>query len=416
MRPRKPYAIGVDTGGTHTDLVLAGDGRLATLKVPSTPADLSIGILEGIARYRRGGVAVEDVRPLRLREHVRDEPVRRRKGRRRRPDHDGRVPRRAGDRPRIAQARRVRHPLASRRGRSCRATCASACRERVDHRGAVLDAAGRGVGAGSAARVVGARVCASIAVCFLHAYANPAHERRIAEMANGELPAHRRLAFVGRRARVPRVRADQHDVRQRLHPRADHAPSRGSSGRALAATRHAPRAVTSCRATAAISTFASASRVADRGRRTRASWAASSAPPRSATSCGIHDLITLDMGGTSADVSLIANGAPLLTNRSRIGTASAAGAHARHGHHRRRRRLDRMGRGRLRRCASVRTARARYPGRRATARAGRDPTVTDANLVRGPAQRRSTSWAARAARPARSRTRRSTQGSRSRSA
>ena len=42
----KPYAIGVDTGGTHTDLVLAGNGRLATLKVPSTPEDLNIGILD----------------------------------------------------------------------------------------------------------------------------------------------------------------------------------------------------------------------------------------------------------------------------------------------------------------------------------------------------------------------------------
>jgi N-methylhydantoinase A len=42
------YAIGVDTGGTHTDVVLAGDGRLVTLKVPSTPADLSIGIVDGV--------------------------------------------------------------------------------------------------------------------------------------------------------------------------------------------------------------------------------------------------------------------------------------------------------------------------------------------------------------------------------
>ncbi len=39
-----------------------------------------------------------------------------------------------------------------------------------------------------------------------------------------------------------------------------------------------------------------------------------------AARCGIRDIITLDMGGTSADVSLVANGEPLLTNRSRIGT------------------------------------------------------------------------------------------------
>jgi N-methylhydantoinase A len=38
-----------------------------------------------------------------------------------------------------------------------------------------------------------------------------------------------------------------------------------------------------------------------------------------AARCGIGNLITLDMGGTSADVSLISNGTPLLTSRSRIG-------------------------------------------------------------------------------------------------
>lgn len=41
-------SIGVDTGGTHTDLVLAGGGRLLTLKVPSTTDDLTDGIIEGV--------------------------------------------------------------------------------------------------------------------------------------------------------------------------------------------------------------------------------------------------------------------------------------------------------------------------------------------------------------------------------
>ena len=39
-------SIGVDTGGTHTDLVLAGGGRLLTLTVPSTTDDLTDGIFE----------------------------------------------------------------------------------------------------------------------------------------------------------------------------------------------------------------------------------------------------------------------------------------------------------------------------------------------------------------------------------
>jgi N-methylhydantoinase A len=42
--------LGVDVGGTFTDVVLARGDRLATAKVPSTPDDQSAGVLEGIAR------------------------------------------------------------------------------------------------------------------------------------------------------------------------------------------------------------------------------------------------------------------------------------------------------------------------------------------------------------------------------
>lgn len=45
---RQPTVIGVDTGGTFTDLVLLHDGRLLTHKTPSTPTDFSIGVLRGI--------------------------------------------------------------------------------------------------------------------------------------------------------------------------------------------------------------------------------------------------------------------------------------------------------------------------------------------------------------------------------
>ena len=41
-------SIGVDTGGTHTDIVLSENGKLFTLKVPSTPEDLCVGIINGV--------------------------------------------------------------------------------------------------------------------------------------------------------------------------------------------------------------------------------------------------------------------------------------------------------------------------------------------------------------------------------
>src|SRR5580692_9597864 len=41
--------IGVDVGGTFTDVFLVGDeGEIVVHKVPSTPADSSIGTVEGI--------------------------------------------------------------------------------------------------------------------------------------------------------------------------------------------------------------------------------------------------------------------------------------------------------------------------------------------------------------------------------
>ena len=43
------YRIGIDVGGTFTDLVAVDDfGQTTLAKVPSTPADPSIGVLDGL--------------------------------------------------------------------------------------------------------------------------------------------------------------------------------------------------------------------------------------------------------------------------------------------------------------------------------------------------------------------------------
>src|SRR5438067_8201257 len=43
------YRIGIDVGGTFTDLVAVDEGGLTTLaKVPSTPEDPSLGVLDGL--------------------------------------------------------------------------------------------------------------------------------------------------------------------------------------------------------------------------------------------------------------------------------------------------------------------------------------------------------------------------------
>ena len=62
------FRLGVDVGGTFTDLYLVGDEGSATqyrVKTPSTPADPSQGVLVGVRRIcEESGVAVGDVRNI----------------------------------------------------------------------------------------------------------------------------------------------------------------------------------------------------------------------------------------------------------------------------------------------------------------------------------------------------------------
>src|SRR5678815_3211511 len=58
------YRLGIDVGGTFTDLVLYDEASavLAVEKVPSVPADPSEGIVRGIVQLlRRAGVAASAV-------------------------------------------------------------------------------------------------------------------------------------------------------------------------------------------------------------------------------------------------------------------------------------------------------------------------------------------------------------------
>ena len=52
------YRLGVDVGGTHTDLVLLDTvtGELSVEKVPSTPKNPAIGVLEGMANFIAKGI------------------------------------------------------------------------------------------------------------------------------------------------------------------------------------------------------------------------------------------------------------------------------------------------------------------------------------------------------------------------
>ncbi len=58
------YRLGVDVGGTFTDLFLVDEksGKVFTAKVPSTPADQSVGVLNGIERVcQKAGISAEAI-------------------------------------------------------------------------------------------------------------------------------------------------------------------------------------------------------------------------------------------------------------------------------------------------------------------------------------------------------------------
>ena len=211
------YRLGIDVGGTFTDLALldGASGRLVVGKVPSVPGDPSEGILTGITRilaeargHARGG-GLSRPRDHRLDEHA--PPAQGGEDRAR--DH-ARVPGPPGDRPPApplalrparAQAGPARGPAAARRG------------ARAGHGGRARPDAARPRRGGSRARGSGGGAgIEALAICFLYAYLEPDHEREVLARARRRLPG----VLLRRLARgapgVPRVRAAQHDGGQRL--------------------------------------------------------------------------------------------------------------------------------------------------------------------------------------------------------
>lgn len=60
---RRRYRIGVDVGGTHTDLVLKDDatGDIRIEKLPSSPANPAFAVLDGVDRLINGGIDPKDI-------------------------------------------------------------------------------------------------------------------------------------------------------------------------------------------------------------------------------------------------------------------------------------------------------------------------------------------------------------------
>ena len=178
--------LGVDVGGTFTDAVLVAGGVVHTAKAPTTPDDQSRGVMAAVERAldggRRAGGRRRGLRPRHdgghqraARGHRRAHRVRRhrRLHRRRRP----RPPGAARALPAVRRAPGAADPAraALRGARAHRAP--TACSSRWRDLEALVDA------------VAGAEPEA-VAVCLLHSYRHPDHERAIGDALRERLGVH----------------------------------------------------------------------------------------------------------------------------------------------------------------------------------------------------------------------------------
>ena len=182
------YRVGADIGGTFTDVALLGsDGSIATAKVSSTPDDYGVAIIDGVTRLvRERGLDASDVEGVVHGTTVATNAILQRRGAR------TALITTAGFRD-VLELARLRYsklydvnfvkakPLVPRRLRFV-------VGERMGPRGEVKKPLDEDDARGVVERVRRAEV-ESLAICLLHSYANPDHERRLAEIAREVLPS-----------------------------------------------------------------------------------------------------------------------------------------------------------------------------------------------------------------------------------
>jgi N-methylhydantoinase A len=397
MTARRRIRVGVDTGGTFTDAVAFDEdtGELVATKTPSTPADPADGFLDGIAKVLAAlGVGAEAVSAVCHGTTVATNQLLEGKvGRLGFVTTEGfgalleiarqSVPDGYGNSyfwvkpPRIVPADLVR-------------TVAG----RLDHTGAELRPFDSDQ-ARAVARFLCDRGVEAVGVCFLHAYANPAHERRMREILAEEHPQaavslssevlreyreyERAMTTLVDAAVKPRVGRYMATIARRLAEltRSTGAPPWGSPDPSAGE----PPPFYVMKSNGGV---LSAAEVVHQPISTVLSGPAAGALGAALVTrtAGFERVLTLDGGGTSTDVSVVLEGEPTLTTEGSVGaypskipmidvvTVGAGGGSVAW--------LSREGGLKV----GPRSAGA-DPGPMCYGRGGTEPTVTDANLVLG---------------------------------
>jgi N-methylhydantoinase A len=311
-----PYRLGVDIGGTFTDgaLVDEATGDIVIVKVPTTPSDPAVGFMAAVERaLQRSQSAGDAVRLVVHATTVATNAL-----------IEGKTARvgmitTKGFRDVLEIGRQIRsrlydvhltkpRPLVSRRW-------SLEVGERLDATGQVLEPL-NAEEVRQAARQLKAEGVEAVVVCFLHAYINPAHERQAAELIRGEYPEaflsissevcpefreYLRASTTAVNAAVmPLVSRYLDALETRLHTRGLAAPFyvMQSSGGVMSVRSAKQKPVYMVESGPAAGVIA----------------AGAFAQPH-----GFADVISFDMGGTTAKVGLIREGRPQFSTEFEVG-------------------------------------------------------------------------------------------------
>jgi N-methylhydantoinase A len=318
------YRIGIDVGGTFTDLVAVDErGSLSIAKCASTPADPSLGLIDGLALLaadlgtdlpglleqtesivhgttvatnallERKGAKVglltteghRDV--IEMREGLKDDR------------YNLRMP---PPEPLVPRVRRL------------------GVRERLRFDGAVAIALDRRSLRAAVERLAKSRVDA-VAVCYLHSYRNPRHEKETGRAVARRLPS----AYVSLSSEVlPQIKEYERVWTTVVNAYVGPALARYLKNLATRLSSHGYRGD--------VLIIQSHGGVAPVRESTRLAAGAVLSGPAGGVAAGRYcarlidepNLITFDMGGTSTDIALLQGGEPQLTGEKTIGVAKVA--------------------------------------------------------------------------------------------
>jgi N-methylhydantoinase A len=307
--------VAADVGGTFTDIAcLSADGELSTVKIPSTPSDFATAVIEGIQTLLRDRqFRPQEVADVLHASTVATNTILEGKG------ACTALITTEGFRD-VLELRRIRVPrlyeplyekpaaLAPRRRRF-------EVRERMDSRGAIVTPLDTKQVQELAAHLKSAGVEA-VAVSLLHSYINPEHEQQIAAILRAALPG----CFISVSSEVlPEIREYERTsttvVNAYVGPVVSHY-LQSLSGRLKAAGIDAP-----------LSMMQSSGGIMDVKRVVAKPAAVVESGPAAGVigaatigaGAGYENLITFDMGGTTAKAALIEGGRVVVTDEYEVG-------------------------------------------------------------------------------------------------